>query len=70
MRVIEGLVLKIQGKRVYLRLENIMRMKEESEDAVTIFLRDGTSLYAERVLFDDITLSIGNVYNYEWRRSK
>lgn len=68
MRLIEGLVLKVQGKRVYIRFENIMRMKEESEDAVSIFLRDGTSLYVEGVLFDDITLSIGNVYNYEPRR--
>ena len=67
---IEGLVLKVQGKRVYVRLENIMRMKEESEDAVSIFLRDGTSLYVEGVFFDDITLSIGNIFSYEPRRSK
>lgn len=37
MMTIEGLVLKVQGQRVYVRLENIMRMKEESEDAVSIF---------------------------------
>lgn len=70
MMTIEGLVLKVQGQRVYVRLENIMRMKEESEDAVSIFLRDGTSIYAEDVLFDDITLSIGNVYTYEPVRKK
>lgn len=70
MMPIEGIVLKVQGQRVYVRLENIMLMKEESEDVVTIFLRDGTSLCVEGVLFDDITLSIGSVYTYEPIRSK
>lgn len=70
MLTIKGLVLKVQGQRVYVRLENIMRMKEESEDVVSIFLRDGTSIYAEGVLFDDIVLSIGNVYTYEPVRKK